>query len=513
MTRTRISLLGLLLLAFLLRVLNLNGRAMWYDEAFAVLYAEKTFAQMWYGTVTLVQGAAADVHPLFFYALLHGWMQWVGETPLAVRFFSAALSVGTVAVVYRLTGVLFSSPFPLESKSEHPGASRAGNRIGLLAALIVTVSPFAIAYGQEARMYALLGFSSALLILAYVMLEQGGGRGWWAVLVISGAAMLYSHNLAAFFGVTLALWILIRAIRTKNWRSLTRYAVAGIAILVLWLPWLTLLPSQLGKIQQAYWIGTPDGLTVLQTLLTFTVDFDNARLPPLLLPFALIGALLVVLLLVLEFVRGGWRDARVGLVALLFALPPVLIFVVSLWRPVYLTRALMPSFVMLTILVAWLLTRMPKVFAWGLGGALAVLTLASLVFYYPYADFPRPPFAEAEQFLSAQLRSGDVVVHDNKESYFPMYYYARANPLPQHFVADPKGAGSDTLAFPTQEALGLFAEPLDHAVGTNTRVWFVMFQEAREESAQAGNLDWMRSQFHLQQEWTFHDLELYLFEK
>ncbi len=511
MNRTRLSLLGILLLAFFLRVLNLDTRAIWYDEAFAVLYAEKSFAQMWHGTVTLVEGAAADVHPLFFYTLLHQWMEAVGQSAFAVRFFSVMFSVGTVAVVYRLARAVFSSPptpLPLGEGSRN---------VPLLAALIVALAPFAIAYGQEARMYALLGFSSSWFVLAYVMIEQERGRSWWIVFVLSGAAMLYSHNLAVFFGAALAVWILARVVyvpRTSEsaWHILSTI-FAGAAILMLWLPWLTLLPSQLGKIQQAYWIGAPDALTVLQTLLTFTVDFDNARLPPLLLPFALIAALLIVLLLIFEIARGGWRDARVLFFALLVTLLPLLVFLVSLWRPIYLTRALMPSFVMLTILVAWLLTRVPKTFAWGLGMGLAALTLSSFAFYYSYADFPRPPFRDALNFLSTHVQPRDVIVHDNKVSYFPMYYYARAKPLPQKFVEDPKGEGSDTLALPTQAALGLYAESLPSAVGASERVWFVMFREAREESVQAANLEWLRAQFRLNGEWAFRDLEIYRFER
>ncbi|OQY91688.1 MAG: hypothetical protein B6D41_09050, partial [Chloroflexi bacterium UTCFX4] len=127
------KILGVLTLAFLLRALQLDARNLWYDEAFAILYAEKSFAQMWHGTVTQVQGAAADVHPLFFYTLLHGWMNAASESAFAARFFALWFSVATVAVVYRLAREQF------------------GARVGWIAAVSVTLAPFALAYGQEAR--------------------------------------------------------------------------------------------------------------------------------------------------------------------------------------------------------------------------------------------------------------------------------------------------------------------------------------------------------------------------
>ena len=48
------------LLALALRLINLNSRSLWYDEAFAVLFAEKGFRAMLAGTLTPVSGAAAD---------------------------------------------------------------------------------------------------------------------------------------------------------------------------------------------------------------------------------------------------------------------------------------------------------------------------------------------------------------------------------------------------------------------------------------------------------------------
>jgi 4-amino-4-deoxy-L-arabinose transferase-like glycosyltransferase len=493
--KTDWRLLGILLVASFLRVLQLDARNVWYDEAFAILYAQKSFAQMWYGTVTQVRGAAADVHPLFFYALLHAWMDAVGQSAFAARFLSVAFGVATVAVLYRLARECFDA------------------RIALFAAVMVALAPFPIAYAQEARMYAQLGFFAALFVLAYVMLEKTKRRAWWMVFVASGAGMLYSHNLAVFFGAALALWILWRALRTRKFQSLVSFSLAGAAVLLLWSPWLMLLPSQLGKIQQAYWIGRPDALTATQTVLSFTTGLDNARVPPLLVPFALAAAVLLLVLLLLQIARGGWRDARVQFMALLAFLPPLMIFVVSQWRPVYITRALMPSFLMLLLLTAWLLTRVPRGMAYIVSGVLIVLCALSYLFYFTYADFPRPPFRDALAYLRTQLRAGDVITHDNKMTFFPMYYYARALPLAQNFIMDPPGAGSDTLAYPTQAALGLFALSRDDALNGRARVWFVVFREAREESLQAANLEWLKSHYTLRQEKMFNDLELYLFEK
>src|SRR5688572_4753173 len=128
----------ILLLAFTLRLVNLSGRSLWYDEAFAVLFADKGLNAMLYGTLTPVAGGAADIHPLLYYVTLDGWMALFGSSPFAVRFWSVLLGVATVGVIYLIGRDLFSK------------------RTGYAAAFITAIAPFHIQYSQEARMYALM---------------------------------------------------------------------------------------------------------------------------------------------------------------------------------------------------------------------------------------------------------------------------------------------------------------------------------------------------------------------
>ena len=118
-----VAFVAVVLTALALRLINLNGRPLWYDEAFAVLYAGLSPARMLYGTVTPVAGAgAADVHPLLYYFLLHGWMGLVGRSPLTVRFLSVGLGMITVALLWRLAAWCFGR--------------RTGLMVGLLCAAV-----------------------------------------------------------------------------------------------------------------------------------------------------------------------------------------------------------------------------------------------------------------------------------------------------------------------------------------------------------------------------------------
>jgi len=272
------------------------------------------------------------------------------------------------------------------------------------------------------------------------------------------------------------------------------------------------VPGQFGKIAQAYWVPPPTVTTLLQTLLVFAFDFDNARVPAMLAPIFLFGALTIPLLIAFEV----WRARRGlrGLPLVMACAPIVLLLAISQWRSVYITRALLPAFFWYAILLAWTLRAMPRVMGLGVAVTLGAMVVAALPAYYAYVDFPRAPFVAVAHALENQIQPGDAIVHDNKLSFFPLHYYRRA--LPQTFLADPPGAGSDTLAYPTQEALQLYATSLDAATRDKARVWLIIFQPAIDQASETGrahsNVAWLDEHFRRVSVDAFADVRVYRYE-
>lgn len=481
------------LLAFGLRMVNLQGRPLWYDEAFAVLYASLSPARIIYGTVTPVAGAgAADVHPLLYYFLLHGWMGLAGRFPLAARFLSVLLGMLTVALVWRLAAWCF------------------GRRTGLAVGILAAVNPFHVAYSQEARMYALLGWAAVMAAWALLraLAGDGGAQGrgdagtrrqgdrrsaicnlqsairnlrWWVLYVIAAALTLYAHNLGAF--VLLPLNLL--AVTRRRWRRhLPALALADVGALALFSPWLiAVLPGQVGFVGRGYWLTPPGADELVRAVMLPVLTFYEDA------PFWLLGlGLLTGLLLLALLTLRVWRArSRAGRFLFLCWMPIGLLWLVSRWRPVYLERALLPSALFYLVAVGWLMTRggLPRLLNLTLAALLAVSTLGSLLVHYTYAGFPRPPFQGAVAYLQERVEPGDVVVHTNKLTYFPMYCYAPE--LAGTFLADPPGSPQDTLAYPTQVALGIYATPtITEAVGMAERVWLIYFRREMEEAQALG---------------------------
>jgi hypothetical protein len=485
----------ILTIAFLLRMIGLQERPLWYDEAFAALYASLEPAQIIYGTTTPVVGAgAADVHPLLYYFLLHGWIKLAGQSPLAVRFLSVALGTAGVALVGRLARDCFD------------------RRAALAGLALAAANPFHIAYSQEARMYALLALGA--LLAAWGMLNglQRRGRRWWALYAAAGALTLYAHNLGAFFLMAINLLALVRGgLRAR----LPELLLTNLAVLALFAPWLFgVLPGQLGFIGRGYWLAPPGAAELLRVLLWPTFTFYEPA-PLLILGLGLFtgaGSLIFTL------IRSRRLHSRAWWFLFLGGMPVLLLFVLSQWRPLYLERALLPGALLYLVALGWLLASggLPTAIRIGLIGLLTVAVLGSLAVHYTYRGFPRPPFPQAVSYLETQVEQRDAVVHTSKLTYLPMHFYRRE--LPGAFLADPVGSPQDTLARPTQEALGIrAAEEIGVAVRDAQRVWLISFERELEEVRALGvehpALAWFKGRMVRTGEQRFEDLVVALYER
>jgi uncharacterized membrane protein len=134
--------LGLCLIAFAARVEQLGAAPLWVDEAYTWNAATQSFADLWL--------RPADVPPPLLYSWTGLALAWFGSTEFALRLASVLPAILLVPSAWSIAG------------------SFGGPRASVLAATIAAISPVAISYGREARMYGpLIGLSALLLVIAY----------------------------------------------------------------------------------------------------------------------------------------------------------------------------------------------------------------------------------------------------------------------------------------------------------------------------------------------------------
>lgn len=502
---TLVRLLLILLLALAVRLIALDTRILWYDEAFAVLFSETGLEKMLYGTLTPVNGAAADVHPLLYYTSLNGWMRLVGQSPAPVRLWSVLLGMGTVLALFMLARDLLD------------------DAAGLWTAFIAALAPFHVQYSQEVRMYALLGLLLVMTTWCYFRGARTGKAVYWIGFGVLAGLSMYTQQLAAFYLAALGLLPFLQRRRDL----IVRVVLSAMLAVLVYLPWLVNLPAQLGKVG-TYWVLKPDLLiSPLLSLWNFVFVELEVSNPPALVASVVTLALVLILLLMAVFAPR--RQKRAERSALLIALwlvaaPMALMLLVSMLRPVYLTRGLQGSALLLYVAIGYLLShaRLPSGLRALFLSAWIVSSAAGLYHLYLWDQFPRPRFDQAWRYLTtAGAASGEVrVVHANKLTMLPMVYYARQAPtgttrLTQRYVGDIPGSGQDTLGLPTQEALGLLADPcVAVAAGGAAEVWLVVFeQQVKELGGYTPETEWLDAHYRRLSTIPVNDLQLILYDQ
>jgi 4-amino-4-deoxy-L-arabinose transferase-like glycosyltransferase len=223
--------LAVTLLGGALRLYRLGDRGFWYDEIVTADYARL--------------GTPGDVVDLVRY--------WGDHAPLAYLITWALRGLGgsewAVRLHYALAGTLAVFAMYLL------GRALLGKSGGLLAALFMAISPFAVYYGQEARPYTYMLLFSCLQALAAYRAAERSRPLDWLLLALWTVLNLYTHYVAlavtavciAYIAVSLAVdtWRAVRAAapeRKGAWRRVGSVmagagASAGLAALG-YLTWL-----------------------------------------------------------------------------------------------------------------------------------------------------------------------------------------------------------------------------------------------------------------------------------
>jgi 4-amino-4-deoxy-L-arabinose transferase-like glycosyltransferase len=215
--------------AAVLRLYQLGGEGLWFDEANTAVLAGLPVSR-------LLERITVDNQAPLYFLLVKAAMALLGSAEWAVRSVSAASGIALVWLAYDV------------------GRRTASRRAAQLAAILVATSPMAIHYSQEARPYALL----MLLVLAGFRAASAFderptcGRGLWLVAVLLATCL--THNIGPFYVVGLAVAFVscsrLDAHRLKWWGAVL--AAISIGYLV-WLP--NLLHQSAGMVHSFAWAG------------------------------------------------------------------------------------------------------------------------------------------------------------------------------------------------------------------------------------------------------------------
>ncbi|WP_432826334.1 glycosyltransferase family 39 protein [Dactylosporangium sp. CA-092794] len=165
--RLAVALAVIVAVGALLRLVPL--RSVWLDEAISIQQARLPYLAM------LHDLSSTDVHPPLWGSVLWLDMRLLGDGPLAVRVPSLIAGILTIPLMYLVARELYD------------------RRAGVAAALFAAVSPIAVWYSAEARMYAFYIFWSLLAVLGQARAIRRGGWLDWGLFAVASAGLVYTH--------------------------------------------------------------------------------------------------------------------------------------------------------------------------------------------------------------------------------------------------------------------------------------------------------------------------------
>lgn len=376
--------------------LSIMSRPTWYDEVFTLAVVK---APNFWGAVL------GDVHPPLFYAIAKGFAAVLGPSPFALRMPSLIASLILIYAVYRLARLYTGS------------IDTARIAAGLTALLGAPMN-----YAAEARYPALL----ALCVIGALIALAERRRILFFVCVVAAA---YLHSIGMVYAVVLAI---AAAYLSSYWLPV---ALAATAAACLWLP---VMAYQSAQVAAGFWLQAQNPLKFIVEMTIFTMDGIE--------PGVVVACYAIVIswtILGVYMSRHWILKQRAALWLLVAIGVPVLLAVISaVWKPIFLSRALLAPALLLVITwaVAW--PRIP----WLWRGALMMAVVLSWygVLFEPAETFDtrdmRAIYAECSGADYVYVTSTNMAIQAMAYAEPPVRIWRHGNNLDQSLSDDAKTA-------------------------------------------------------------------------
>ncbi len=394
------------ILGFALRVHALDRVPFRGDEAFTAL----NWVRQPLLTTLASDIPLRDPQPPLAYALFWFWGQLLGSAEFTLRLLPVLVGTLGVPALYAL------------------GARLSGWRLGLVAALLWSVHPYAVWHAQDARNYALWStFSLLALWLALSALSRGRFVDW-ALYVIAAVAAAYVYYLELFVIAVINLFVFI-----VFWRRsvlLGRWFIAQLIVALALVPWFfqerLLVGSGYG--------GTAQGANFIRLFDWFLPTLALGEALP---SVVVLAAWPVVAVFVFLGFYSLWRACRLCavFVALLGVVPPLLLTFVSLRLDVFTPRYVLASAPAYVLALSGLFVFGADSLRIGfcsrgvVRGALFVwLFLVAVVLVFYYYDYAKSPDWRAlANYLHDRLEDKSLVIQTAADEAFTYYFDNRSD--------------------------------------------------------------------------------------
>jgi hypothetical protein len=451
---------------------------MWSDEGLSLYRAQLPLSEITANVITVDGIATQDTNPPFYFLLLHILILLAGESVFALRYLGVAAATLAIPAMYGLGFIAF------------------GRRVGILAALLIAISPFHIWQAQVLRNYSLLLTLNLLSVYGLIRFLTGskeGKRGRWLfVWAVAGLVGIYTHYFGFFvfaFGILALIAFYVKEQGFGRLRGKRSFWIVVILSSIILIPALVIaldrflagtqvdffpVPLQDVLIQAAgvfsvgmNWTLTQPWWRVLPVILIATagVWFAWKNQPKATLLFIGYQLIPIAMLLAASLINPLYN----GLRHLLIGLPPFLIFVAS---------GLVGPFQLESQRTGQNIRRLWRWVAPVFGVFLIISQIQWLNAQFTSPELIRDDIRGAAEYLNEHATPDDIVwLHDTIIKFTFDYYYQGTAPV----VSAPRFSNM---------SIDSAIEDIQTSTKENQRIWFLDEPTPRTGFDRAALADW-----------------------
>jgi len=412
-----LSLVLLIITAYEISILT--DIALWHDEAFSGLLPQYNLKEMIYRT-------GLDVHPPLYYILLKNWVMSLGNTLFTLRLFSVFFGILTVIALYLFLKEAFKN-----------------QKLALFSSILIALNSFFIQFVIEARMFTLGIFLVVLSSFFLIKALKNKKWSWWLLYAITASCGLYTHYYIFFSILAQALFVVFWLFREEKFNlagwfknrnfqlGLASYLLAVIS----YLPWLKTFLSQMGQVQESYWIPPLNIWSLPATFLKLTTGgaIDTNRF------WFLLVVLMVGVIFALFFSLRKLAEQAKWLIFLMLIIPFLGAAAFSFKTSIYLDRYFIFTLPFYLTLMAGAI--------WAIKNKWLKNTLIMIAIFGSLIAFPirwinlevekKPGMAAAANELNQQVRPDDKIYVGSSFVYFTFKYYNLTKISPKLYAPGP----------------------------------------------------------------------------
>jgi uncharacterized membrane protein len=308
----------IVVIGIMLRMYNLEYQSPWGDELYTMINTttDKSFYDIF-------QNLKIDVHPPLYYYIVHIFNFIFGNTLFSARIVSVILGVFGFYGIYLLGKELFNK------------------KAATIAVSLLAVNYFHIYHSQEARMYCMMFFTTAMSFLFLIKFIKKPTLKSALLHSIFACLMIYTQFFALFTLLAqylILLYFLIKPIQITQKKFFVYSLISGVVTAILYIPsWIIFFSASK---RDSFWIPIPekDVYTVM-----FKEFFGFAEIP-------LMICLLAVIYFFIKLFQRSEKEK--------FKINPIeekqtfAFFIIFVWIMVTLIIPLIMSFINLPMIVS-----------------------------------------------------------------------------------------------------------------------------------------------------------------